>query len=135
MSFLGRSIGLLIALPFVPLAYAVALLRTVAAGRQAVQTSAPDAAGLALQALGIVQRERESRGLEPLDCARIEISYGDFDGMHIQFGPQTLADGAAEGMQRMGELANFDLMPKISNTMALAQARARVQALKSGMRD
>lgn len=132
MNSIARYLGLLLALPFMPLAYAVSLLRSMSAGRR-VQTSAPDLAGLAFQALGFLQHERETRGLEPLSCARIDVSYGDFDEVRIQFGPETLADGAAEGMRHMGELGNFELTPKIARTVAIAQARQRIQSMKAGL--
>jgi len=132
MNSIARYLGLLLALPFMPLAYAVSLLRSMAAGRR-VQTSAPDAVSLAMQALVILQRERDARGLEPLDCARIEVTYGDFDEVRIQFGPESLADGAAEGLGKMGELGNFDLTPKIARTVALTQARQQIRSMKAGL--
>lgn len=132
MSYVVRWIGLLLALPVLPLAYAWPMLRAVAHRGRPVQMPAQDPVSLAMQALVILQRERASRGLEPIDCARIDISYGEFDEMRIQFGAPTLADGADEGMQRMGELCNFEMTPKIARSVARARAQAQV---KSGMRD
>jgi hypothetical protein len=131
MPTLARWMGLLLALPFIPVAYAVSLLRTASAGRRAAQPAATTAADLAWLAMGIVQREREARGLEPLECSRIDISYGEgFDELRIQFGAETLSDGAAEGLQLMGQLANFNLAPRIERTISTAQMQSRMQALK-----
>lgn len=131
MPTLARCLGLLVALPFVPLAYAVSLLRAVARGPRAEPQAVKTTADLSSQALSIVQRERSLRGLEPLECSRIDISYGDgFDELRIQFGAETLADGAAAGMQLMGGLGNFEFAPGIARTIAAAHVRARVQAFR-----
>lgn len=131
----AKLVGILLAVPFMPLAYAVALLRAMARGPAKPEKphQEGDQVSLAMQALALLQSERAARGLDPLECHGIEILYGDFDRVEIVIRGQTLAEGAAEGLSKLGAMGNFQVIPKIERTMELAQARSRMQAHKAGM--
>jgi hypothetical protein len=128
MRMICRWIGFLLALPFVPLAYALAMV-----SRPKPAAVPPSPGALATMAFEVLRHEREIRGLEPLACDKIQISYGDFDEIRITFESQSLADGASDGLRLMGQLGNFALTPKIGRDVEMSQARARVRAFKAGL--